>query len=392
VPIVSDIQIARWVSGVTLLGMFRVHHFVLAAALLPLGSLQTRPLPSPPTPTLVYKLHASKQTHAVSHFARTPDGALLVFAPQSRGHWVLIRLTDLGLASPHEEQLIVMGFTPDQLQADDAKGRGSIDVSPDGHYAVVRTQTWKIGPLPTVELKEARATLAVVDLQTYTIVSARSTTDTMYAGSFWAFNKAGVLITESNPTSTGKPGHFNQAYAITHKAVALLLPDLQPSLTCNYTEVFGPASYAGTSSRRDKSVSDVSGSCAELVRLAGASSVEDIYHADPTLYRVAERLHFNPQDFAYDPKENRLNGCQIEDLSVGQQFALYACHRGHWTWYDTVKYTALSLSVVSVPDGREILSVPLPVKPADAAIIVTIAGRDYLAVLEDGVNLSVYRL
>jgi hypothetical protein len=193
---------------------------------------------------------------------------------KATGDW--IRLTGLGLASPHEEQLMITGFTPDQLQGDDAKGRGSIDVSPDGRYAIARTQTWKIGPLPTVGLKDARATLAVVDLQSYKVVSARSTTDPMYAGSFWAFNKAGVLITESNPTSTGKPGHFDQVYSITHNAVALVLPDLQPSLTCNYTEVFGPAYYSGASSHRDTSVTDLSGSCAELVKLAGASSVEDI--------------------------------------------------------------------------------------------------------------------
>jgi hypothetical protein len=372
--------------------MIRVQHFILAAALLSLGSLPTRLSLTSPMPTLVYKLHTSKQTQAVSYFARTPDGALLVFAPQGGGHWTLIRLTGLGLASPHEEQLMITGFTPDQLQADDAKGRGSVNVSPDGHYAVARTQTWKIGPLPTVGLEDARATLAVVDLQTYRVVSARSTTDPMYAGSFWAFNQSGVLITESNPTSTGKPGHFDQAYSVTHKAVSLLLPDLQHSLTCNYTEVFGPASFSGASSHRDTSVTDLSGSCSELVKLASASSVKDIYHPDPAVYRVAEQLHFDPQEFANDPRENSLNGCQIADLSVGQQFALYACHRAHQTWYDTVKYTALILSVVSVPDGKEILRVPLPVKPAEAAILVTISGRDYLAVLEGGVDLAIYRL
>jgi hypothetical protein len=163
-------------------------------------------------------------------------------------------------------------------------------------------------------------------------------------------------------------------------------------LTCNYTELFGPASNSGASSHRDTSLTDLSGSCSELVKLAGASSVEDIYHPDPALYRVAEQLHFDPKEFASEPRGNSRNGCLIERLSDGQQFALYACYRSHLTWYDTVKYTALNLSVVTVPDGKEILRVPLPIKAAQAAILVTISRTDYLAILEDGVNLIMYRL
>jgi hypothetical protein len=48
--------------------------------------------------------------------------------------------------------------------------------------------------------------------------------------------------------------------------------------------------------------------------------------------------------------------------------------------------------VVTVPDGKEILRVPLPIKAAQAAILVTISRTDYLAILEDGVNLIMYRL
>ena len=352
--------------------MTKTYGFILATVLLAFGTPSNSQAPA-----FVYRLHASKQTHAVSYLARTPDNAVLVFAPQSEGRWSLIRLTGLGLVSQSEEQLEIVGFTPDQLSQDEAKGRADINVSPDGHYAVVRTQTWKIGPLPTVEFKDARATIAVIDLQSWKIVSARSITDPMYAGSFWAFNKEGVLIAESNPTSTGKPGHFDQAYSIIHKAASLVLPDLQPSLTCNYTEVFGPASYSGASSHRDTSVTDLGGSCPELVKLADASSVEDIYHPDRALYRVAQQLHF---------------GCQIEDLGVGERFALYSCIRTHLTWYDTEKVTAISFVVVSVANRKEVLRVPRRLKHTQAALLVTISGEDYLVVLEDGVNLVAYRL
>ncbi len=374
------------VPVVTVRDMIRACYFALATALFALG---TPPIPQ--APAFVYKLHTSKQTRFVSYLARTPDNAVLVFAPQSGDCWSLIRVTGLALASPREEQLTIIGLTPEQLQNDDAKGWGSIDVSPDGHYAVVRTQTWKIGPLPTVERKDARATVAVIDLQSWKVVSARSTTDPMYAGSLWAFSKDGVLMAESNPTSTGKPGHFAQAYSITHKAVSLLLPDLKPSLACNYTEVYGPYSDSGASSHRDYSVTDLSGSCPELVKLADASSVKNIYHPHDALGRVAEQLHFEPKEFAPTPSGVTFNGCQIEDLGVGERFALYVCTRSHLTWYDTRKYTAVSLSVVSVADRKEELRVPCPLEGPPTAILVTISGEDYLVILEKGVNLIVYR-
>jgi hypothetical protein len=347
--------------------------------------------PTLPAAAFVYSLHIAKPPHAISYLIRTPDNAVLVFAPHSNGRWSLIRLT-LGSASPREEQLAIMGLTPDQLRGDEAKGRGDVNVSPDGHYAVARTQTWKIERYPTVGV---RATVAIIDLQNWKILSERSTTDPMYAGSDWAFNKDGVLITESNPTSSGRPGHLDQAFSTTHKAVSLLLPDLQPSLTCNYTVVLGDASHSRGSAPREKSIVDISGSCAELVNLAEASSVEDIYHpgrALDRLHRVAEQLHFAPEEFAATPHTNSFNGCRIEDLGVGDRFALYVCTRSHQTWYDTVKYTALSLSVVSVADGKEILRVPRSVKNNPTAILVTTSGEDDLMILEDGVNLVVYRL
>jgi hypothetical protein len=200
--------------------------------------------------------------------------------------------------------------------------------------------------------------------------------------------QVGCAKTESNVTSTGKPGHFDQAYPITHKAVSLVLPDLQPSLTCDYTEVFGPTSFSGRSSHRDISVTDLSGSCSELIKLAGASSVQDIYHPDPAVIRIDKQL----RSVGILPSPGGFNGCQIQGLSVAEQLALYTCASGHLTWYDTYKTTSLSLSVLSVPDRKELLRVPLPLKAAQVAILVTNSGKDYLAILEDGVNLIVYRL
>lgn len=375
------------VPVVTVRDMIRACYFALATALFALGTP-----PNPQAPAFVYKLHTSKQTHFLPHLARAPDSAVLVFVPHSGGRWRLIRVTGLGRASPREEQLTIVGFTPDQLGKYDAKGVGSLDVSPDGHYAVVRTETWNIPPLPTIGLGDARATVAVIDLRSWKVVSARSSTDPMYAGSLWTFNKDGVLITESNLTGTGKPGHFDKAYSVTHKAVSLLLPDLQPSLTCNYTEVYGSYSGSGASSHRDYSVTDPSGSCPELVKVADAPSVKDIYHPQDALYRVAEQLHFEPKDFAITHEAINFNSCQIIDLGVGERFALYLCTRSHETFWDNTKYTAVSLLVVSVANRKEALRVPCSVKGPPTAILVTISGEDYLVILEEGVKLIVYRL
>jgi hypothetical protein len=129
----------------------------------------------------------------------------------------------------------------------------------------------------------------------------------------------------------------------------------------------------------------------KLVKLADASSVMDIYHPADAMHRAAEQLRFSPPDFASPPHTNNFNGCEIQDLGVGGRFALYVFTRAHQTWYDTEKYTAVSLSVVSVSDEKEVLRVPRPVK-RQTAILASISGQDDLVILEDGVNLIVYRL
>jgi hypothetical protein len=343
-------------------------------------------LASSTPPDFVYKLQASKRSSVATYLARTPDCAALVLIPQSGGQWNLIRLTGLGAPSLHEEKLDLSGFTKDQLESGDANVPPSIDVSPDGHYAVIRTQTWKAG-LYTVQFDGATAQLAVIDLQSFKVVSTLNTTDPMYAGSSWAFSGDGMLITESNPASTAKPGQSQKAYSIAHKAAALVLPALQPSVTCNYTEVVGPFS-PGAATHRDVSVSDLSGSCSELVKFADASSVQDIRHSDRTLRRVSEQLHFG----AITMSKGNIHACQIKEVSIGEKFALYACDSTHLTWYDTYKDNSRSVSVLTVPDGREIISVPLEVKRSIASVLVTVSGQDYLLILTDGIDLAVYRL
>jgi hypothetical protein len=338
-------------------------------------------------PTFVYKLQTSKRTRDATYLARTPDNAALVLVPQREGRWSLIRLTGLGMSSLHEEKLALSGLTMDQLQEGDASVHANLDVSPDGHYAVVRTQTWKTGP-PSVGFDGARAQLTVIDLQTFKVVSTLDTSDPMYAGSFWVFNGAGMLMTESNPNSTAKPGEFQKAYSIKHKAVALVLPDLKPSVTCSYTEVFGPASFSGAASHRDVSVTDLSGPCSELVKLADASSVRYIYHDDPRLRSVSNQLHFGKRKVPGEDWDH----CEITGLSIGEKFALYVCTGGHLTWYDTFKTTSFSASVLTILDSREVISVPLPPKQPTGAILVTIAGQDYLLILIDGIDLAMYRL
>lgn len=314
-----------------------------------------------------------------------------MFAPQGNGHWTLIRVT-LGSPGPREEQLTVTGFTTDQLNRDEVKGLGNVSVSPDGRYAVVRTRTWEGAGNPATWGLHARAAIAVIDLQSWNVLSERIMTDPAYARGSWTFSKDGVLITESTLSSTRKRGHPAETYSDAHQAVALLLPGLQPSLTCNYTVAFGPFSTSRGSPYRESSVTDVSASCVDLVKLADASSVTDLYHPRRIFDRVAQQLHFLPEEFVSPPHTNNFNGCDIADVAVGERLALYECFRSHHTWYDTLKTTALSLSVVSVPDGKEVLRVPESGKGPRSVGLVTISGQDYLVILEDGVKLIGYRL
>jgi hypothetical protein len=122
--------------------------------------------------------------------------------------------------------------------------------------------------------------------------------------------------------------------------------------------------------------------------LAKASDLKGLYHSNPTPTRISKQLNFQPSVVS----NTWNNQCGILDVSRQERFALYECATGHQTWYDTVKSTSRSYSVLSVTQAKQIGSISVPPEKPTAAILSSVDGQDYLLILQNGVQLSIYSL
>jgi len=86
--------------------------------------------------------------------------------------------------------------------------------------------------------------------------------------------------------------------------------------------------------------------------------------------------------------------CQFAAESPPAQFGLYDCRTGNGYLDDMIVTTKTrDLAVLSLPDGKRVLSVPLPrnTKPVPA-LLGTADNHTWLLVLRNGVDLSTYRI
>jgi len=374
-----DIRAGRREPHCYYFSMIRRPYHLLAAAI----SLTTLAAAQTLTPTKTYTLHASKQTRSETVLALTPDQALLALIPQDQGRWKLTRLTGWNTSSPKEEALNFDGFSEEQRHTWGAGIGAGLIVSPDGHYVVTRIQTEAPGMLSTAR-RNTDAIIHVVDLQTFKSVLTRETTEPLLAGSIWSFTPEGNLISEIGAGNQVK-GRID---SISETAAALSLPNLQASLTCHYQENYGAIETIGNSTHRDVTISDVSQNCSALMTLAKASDLKGLYHSNSTVTRVSKQLDFHPSGVS----NTWNNQCGILDVSKQEKFVLYECVTGHQTWYDTVKSTSRSYSVLSVTEAKQIGSISVPPEKPVAAILSTVDGQDYLLILQNGVQLSIYSL
>jgi hypothetical protein len=154
-----------------------------------------------------------------------------------------------------------------------------------------------------------------------------------------------------------------------------ILPDLKPtsSCHCNVVREFRDGSN-GWENQTDK---DANADCAAILEAADISSVDTLPGADHTRDRVAKLLKF---------------GCWITDVSKDEKFALYICTTSHASAWDTVKIDFRACVVLSVADGKTVVSIPLPFRQPIAAALARADGQEYLLLLRDGIKLETYRL
>ncbi|MEO7028122.1 MAG: hypothetical protein ABI147_01805 [Acidobacteriaceae bacterium] len=315
--------------------------------------------------------------------ALTPDQALLVFFGKKQGVWKLKRITGWATVSPHEEDLELQGFH-------DELGRGwlgivnpDLTVSPDGRYAIARVRS------RTSKIPHRVAMLSVVDLTAFKAVSSVYTDNPMLAGNQLYFNTNGTLFAVSRDSTTNK----KSVDSTTDRVAVLAMPGLQPSLNCTHRKVYGPIVHTYLSQHQDTLNEENSGDCAALMKLEGAPQLDRLYpNPDSngvTLERVAKTVGFrSPPSFGGKWESH----CNLTTTSAGEQLGLYDCVAGHETWYDTWHPKAHEFFVVDIVQKKIVGSVSVPPRESTVALLASEALKDYLLILENGNELSVYSL
>jgi hypothetical protein len=329
------------------------------------------------SPSSTYRLHATKESNGPTLIAMTPDNALITIAGRLDGLWELKRLSAWFSAVPKEETLPLKGFS----LIPSGRLRAELFMSPDGRYAISKLQTTST-LLPSGS--RPQAVINVVDLSTFTVVTTLETTDPLLAG-FWEFSANGVLIAIHSDAEKPK----DQGYSIRENTAAISIPDLNLHLPCSYRNVFGPVVQAGRGWRRDTSSTDLSENCEPLMKSVNAVTINALVPSNSSRTDLANKLYFQPPtDFSSD----QMQACAILGVSKDGQFALYDCSAAHQTWYDSVKTTANSYFVISVPQAKRIGSVIGDRGNAAGASLAEANSRNYLLVLRNQIDLSIYPL
>ncbi len=154
------------------------------------------------------------------------------------------------------------------------------------------------------------------------------------------------------------------------------MPDLKASMSCQY-ELF--LDNRPSSLRRDRYLSNVSDGCAALVELAHVPTAENLPDGPP-----------GPVPYA--PVAGPT--CEFGSVSTSAKFALYGCRTGH-DYADGMIVTTKTrnLTVLSLPDGKQVLTVSLPHNTTPYPSLLADAGNHtWLLVLRDGIKLEAYRL
>jgi hypothetical protein len=331
-----------------------------------------------PLPTTTYRLHAQKEEHSANLPSTLlyllPDQALLVLIPQRDGKWVLKRLTSWDTVSPKEETLTFAGDPPHEGRS----GFEDLKVDPSSTFAVIRIRSFTGSMYPIGANRSAL--IVLVNLRSFTIVSQRATTDPLLAASDWSFIKDGLLIASAHTERSTVPPQLKHGWEYksitdTYEAAAFTLPDWKASMDCQYQRVLDFPNGSNTSTWHLGKVDDA---CAALVKVARVPTAEALPGGEFPSVRYA----------------NLARPCLLASESPSGNFALYGCRTGGGYFDDMIMTTkSRSLTVLSVPEGKTVLTIPLPhnMQPVPA-LLANASGHIWLLILRDGIEMEIYKL
>ena len=331
------------------------------------------------TPTTTYKIHAQKE-QSTSNLPSTlfhllPDQKLLILIPQQHSSWTLKRIVAWNTDKPKEETLSFVGNPLTESES----GLEDLIINPAGRYAVIRIRSFG-GNLYDGTLRNRTALTVLVDLQGFQVVSQRTTSDPLFAASEWSFAENGLLITtaliqrSTVPSQLKHPWEYKSITDV-YQAAALTLPSWTPSMMCRYDRIIYPA---GSTPQPTSKVIKGDDECSPLIAAANVRAVENLPGGQFPSLRYADLGR----------------PCQFAAESPSENFGLYECRTGNGYFDDMIVTTKTrDLAVLSLPDGKRVLTVPLPhnTKPIPA-LLANADDHTWLLVLRNGVDLSTYRI
>src|SRR5271170_6881694 len=288
----------------------------------------------PPAPVSTYKIRVGTVIKGRDglpfDWVLAPDNSLLISLGHPGGRWSIRRIRHWETPSPKEEGIEF---------ADDFSDRrwgvfGKPLLDPAGDYLVFRV----VHPLAATTEASGRwrqeAVIAVIDLRTFKLVS-RTKSDGDLASGTLAFNRDGTLMV--------KEWKYNYGAKPDREVTLLSLPKLETVAACDYTVEEAPAASKTADHKATITTS----------RTCPATLVSALH----------ESAGPSPPDPVFDPKFENLAGpnCLDAELDKTQTLALFHCGSEHLTDADGFFGITFwkALKVLSVPDGKTLLAVPL---------------------------------
>jgi hypothetical protein len=336
-----------------------------------------------PLPDITYILHAQPQVgggrtlvapepYRSSALALAPNNSLIVLIPQGLKRFLLKRLTGWDTQAPHEDTISIESGT---LTEKYRYFSGEIRVNPSGTYLVVRLVGQTLS-FSSDSYSPPPAVVILVDMNTFKIVWRRVIHDDPLIGDgFWRFNKEGLLVSKGTVKHAEQTSPDLLTYTDTLELGVLRLPGLEPVESCQYTEISKmPLHGDDVTTRSEQADAD----CAAVLQAAGVSSVENF-----TAFKNPWR--------SIDESINPGSTCFPIDLNQDETRALYHCGTARQKIFDTHE-TFRNIQVISVLDGKPVLTVPLAYEDHFVEGLAKIRDQEYLLVLQNGVKLYAYRL
>jgi hypothetical protein len=302
------------------------------------------------------------------NMAITPSGEMLSFVARRSSDWNLYRIRNWSAAQPAWSETVLQGFFSEKDRRDMQSLFAQVFVSSDGRYAVcVGSATWW-------QEKERRAVagtergddvIATFDLAANRLIAFIRTRELgLFSFHDVKIDDAGYVLVDS--VSTGKPkrGAF----------VRLAVPSLTGSQRCAYDWV----SDSRTKQHRTPTTETA---------CAGALGSH---------YTFEQYFQTEKPSFTWPPticKDNPAQFCRLPgQFSQDGKYGLAELREGHDNLFGNWVESRNSYVIFSSAVGADIGEIHLPTDDSVMARFAYLDAHDYVLLLRDGTQLTVYEL